>query len=181
MGFDGSKIKRNIKTTPVISQSENKHPVDEFVVNNQKTKKQFPKWCVYASLITVALVIIVQAKYPEKQEDPVSSLVTFIKNNPDFFALKEIKLEATWEKSGFGSVLMLDINLKNGSEHTVKDIEITCISIANSGTILGENKKILYEIIPPGDSVQINKVNMGFIDNQTSNESCSVSNAIVNK
>lgn len=79
-------------------------------------------------------------------------------------------------KDGFGNILMADFKIKNISKYTIKDIEITCDSFANSGTHIDSNSRIIYEAINPNNILNINKFNMGFISSQVVNSTCYITN-----
>lgn len=86
-----------------------------------------------------------------------------------------VKLESyEWSKGGFGNVLMADFKIKNDSQYTVKDFEITCIHYGKSGTEIDSNKKVIYESIEPSKTKKIKEFNMGFINTQANNSSCEI-------
>lgn len=82
-------------------------------------------------------------------------------------ALSNIKFkDEAFFKGGFDSILLLNCTLENNCDKDVKDIEITCVIVANSGTTIGINKEVVYEIIPAGKAISLYKFNMGFIHPQ---------------
>lgn len=80
----------------------------------------------------------------------------------------------SWRKKGFDNVMELDITIENMLPVQVKDIEIKCTHTAPSGTIIDQNKRIIYEIISSGRKRTFRKINMGFIHSQANRSSCSV-------
>jgi hypothetical protein len=80
----------------------------------------------------------------------------------------------TWRKDGFGSVMIANFTFKNDNEFAVKDVEVTCIHSANSGTEMDRNTRTIYERIPANSSAYFDEVNMGFIDPQARSTRCEV-------
>lgn len=90
-------------------------------------------------------------------------------------ALQSVSIENfEGRKDGFGNILMANFIIKNGSKYTIKDIELTCKSYANSGTELDSNSRRIYEIINANDTFKVKDFNMGFINNQVVRSGCEV-------
>lgn len=84
-----------------------------------------------------------------------------------------------WRKDGFGSVMMLDITLRNDSGVVLRDFVINCEHSGPSGTIMDRNSRTLYETLAAGERRRFRNVNMGFILSQATASSCRVDGAKV--
>jgi hypothetical protein len=93
-------------------------------------------------------------------------------------ALKNINLESSLTRSEFNTISG-DFMISNKSKYIIKDIEITCNSYANSGTLIDKNIRVIYEIISYNDSKKIKDFDMGFINSQSEKFQCFVSDLIV--
>jgi hypothetical protein len=49
-----------------------------------------------------------------------------------------------------------DIIIRNNTKNPIKDLKLTCKSIASSGTVLGAHSYVLYQVINPKQKVSIN-------------------------
>ena len=56
----------------------------------------------------------------------------------------------------------------------MKDLEITCVHSAPSGTEIGQNKKVVYDIVKAHSKKRVSELGMGFINSQASGARCSV-------
>lgn len=86
--------------------------------------------------------------------------------------MADVKIDAQWRKGGFGSVMVADITIKNGSKYTVKDFDIECELTANSGTPLNTVQKTIYEQLKPGAKKTVRDLSMGFINSQAARAGC---------
>ncbi|MCJ2183933.1 hypothetical protein MTR62_14695 [Novosphingobium sp. 1949] len=82
-----------------------------------------------------------------------------------------------WQTDGFGTVMMLDITLRNTSSVELRDFVINCEHSGPSGTVMDRNSRTLYEKLAPGEKRRFRKVNMGFIHSQATSSSCRVDGA----
>ena len=57
-----------------------------------------------------------------------------------------LKLEYSWKKEGFGTVMEADLKIMNNSQSDVKDIEIQCDHYSKSETKIDSNNRTIYEI-----------------------------------
>lgn len=90
-------------------------------------------------------------------------------------ALASTKLaNFSWQKAGFGNVMMADFVIHNGGSQPVKDVEITCTSYGKSGTKIDTNRKVIYETVPAGKRKRVKEFNMGFQHSQADSASCEV-------
>lgn len=83
-------------------------------------------------------------------------------------------MDFSWEKSGFGSVMIFHGSIVNKGEALVKDVKIKCVHFSASKSPLGESKETAYEFFPPGKTVKIKDLNMGFINDQAVSTRCNV-------
>jgi hypothetical protein len=93
--------------------------------------------------------------------------------------MNAVDLKMTWEKSGFGSVLVADVALTNKSAHPIKDVELSCLIVAESGTELGRKRHTIYESFAPKKTKRVRQTNMGFIHSQAHKVGCVVSDLVV--
>jgi hypothetical protein len=94
--------------------------------------------------------------------------------DPEHVALAATKLDFTWEKVGFDSVMEGNFTVTNGSQYTIKDITIECTHFAKSGTRIDSNERTIYDTVPAGKTKTFNKFNMGFIHSQANSTSCRI-------
>lgn len=87
-------------------------------------------------------------------------------------AIQGLKIDMSWSRGGFNSVMLADFSIENRNDFDVKDIEITCTHSAKSGTVIGKSSKTIYEIFPARNFSSVNRFNMGFIHSQTESISC---------
>ena len=97
-----------------------------------------------------------------------------LKQSTKEIAMDNIKLTFTWKKSGFDNIMEANFIISNSSGYEVKDVEIACTHYAKSGTKIDSNKRTIFDIIPPNQSKQFNKFNMGFIHSQAEKTSCQI-------
>ena len=99
--------------------------------------------------------------------------------DPKRVALQNMELaDITWKKDGFGSVMVLSATIKNKGASAVKDVEIDCDHSSNSGTKIDSNSKVVYEIVPAGQSIQVKDFNMGFIHSQAASTNCKITDVV---
>jgi uncharacterized membrane protein YvbJ len=132
------------------------------------------------SFLWMIIVIFIVWGPSSKQTNTPSMSGASLSNNsqpeidPKELALKSVKLDFKWNTGGFGNVMKADFTIQNPTIHTIKDIEITCIHYANSGTKIDSNERTVYEIVPANGKKVVTDFNMGFIHNQASSSSCQV-------
>jgi hypothetical protein len=80
----------------------------------------------------------------------------------------------SWEKAGFGNVMVATFIVNNANPLPVKDVEVTCGLSANSGTIIDVSKHTIYDSIDRKSYLSVREMNMGFIDRQSKQSSCIV-------
>lgn len=90
-------------------------------------------------------------------------------------ALKNVTLDFSWSKTGFDSVMEADFKITNNSRYQIKDIEISCVHFAKSGTRIDSNKRTIYDVVPAKSTKMFRKFNMGFIRSQVVKTGCTIS------
>lgn len=86
----------------------------------------------------------------------------------------------TWSKDGFDNVMIASLTIKNDNTFDIKDIDLICETSAASGTTLSHPSTTIYEIVPAKKAKRFTKVNVGFINQQSSGASCKVSSVVAN-
>jgi hypothetical protein len=99
--------------------------------------------------------------------------------DPKAVALRDIKLDFKWAKSGFGSVMEADFTISNPTPYRVKDLEIECTHTAPSGTKIDSNTRTIYEVVEPKSKKVVKNFNMGFIHSQASKSSCGITDLTI--
>ena len=83
-----------------------------------------------------------------------------------------------WSKGGFDNIMIADFTIANPTDHTVKDLEITCTHFAKSGTQIDSNKRTIFDTLPANSKKVFEDFNMGFIHNQVESSDCICTNLI---
>jgi hypothetical protein len=94
-------------------------------------------------------------------------------------ALKAVKLDYKWRKGGFDNVMEADFTISNPTPYAIKDVEITCVHFAPSGTPIDSNRRTIYERIRPKGKKVVKDFNMGFIHSQVKSSACSITDLVV--
>jgi hypothetical protein len=92
--------------------------------------------------------------------------------SPKEIAMKNVELDFSWAKEGFGNVMEANFTITNNSEHQIKDIEITCTHYAKSGTRIDSNERTIYDTVAVKSKKTIKNFNMGFIHSQAEKTGC---------
>ncbi len=149
-------------------------------MTSQQENKKTPLWKkIIGGLFFIAFcnaIIGIVSDANRTQSGSSASATVAPKISPKEEALRDLKLDFEWGKGGFGSVMFVDLKFTNNGKHAVKDIEVVCRSAANSGTIIDKNKKTVYEAVQPGETKNIQRFNMGFLNSQATSTSCAVEN-----
>lgn len=82
---------------------------------------------------------------------------------------------SAWLRSGLTSVKNADLNIKNASQYTIKDIVIMCGYHDTSGTNIFSNTKTITDLIKPNTSKILKNVEMGISSSQAGTNGCIVS------
>lgn len=83
-------------------------------------------------------------------------------------------MDYKWSKGGFDNIMLVDFEFQNPTQHSVKDLTITCTHFGPSGTEIDSNTRTIYEIIPGQGRKRINDFNMGFIHTQARSTRCEI-------
>ncbi len=84
---------------------------------------------------------------------------------PQEFASAETKLvDFTWEKGGFGTVMMANFTIRNDSPVDVADVKIRCEHYGASGVVLDQNAGTAFGVVKAHSTTRIPSVNMGFLN-----------------
>ena len=87
---------------------------------------------------------------------------------PQEFASAETKLvDFTWEKGGFGTVMIANFTIRNDSPVDVADFKIQCEHYDSSGVVLDQNAGTAFGIVKAHATTRIPNVNMGFLNTQS--------------
>jgi PAS domain S-box-containing protein len=87
---------------------------------------------------------------------------------PQEFASAETKLvDFTWQKGGFGTVMMANFTVRNDSPVDVADLKIHCDHYAADGVVLDQNSGTAYAVVKARSTTRIPSVNMGFLNPQS--------------
>lgn len=90
--------------------------------------------------------------------------------------LNDLKLDFTWHKDGFDSIMIANFTIENKGPQAAKDFEIECTHSANSGTVIDRNTRTIYEVVKPNSKKRFANFNMGFIHSQATRSGCSITN-----
>ena len=71
-----------------------------------------------------------------------------------------------WHTPGFGTVMVADFTISNGSPYDVKDVAIRFTEYGNSGTEVGTGTKTIYEVFKEGEVRGFRDFRMGFVHSQ---------------
>jgi hypothetical protein len=86
---------------------------------------------------------------------------------PQEFASAETKLvDFTWEKGGFGTVMIANFTVRNDSPVDVADLKIRCDHYAASGVVVDQNAGTAFAVVRAHSTTRIPSVNMGFLASQ---------------
>jgi hypothetical protein len=95
--------------------------------------------------------------------------------DPHDLALKNTQItKFSWHKDGFDTIMKANFTIKNDGDVAVKDIQIKCVHSAPSGTVIDENTRTIYEIIPAHKNRTFRDFDMGFIHSQAARSSCRI-------
>lgn len=158
---------RKCKKTILTSSNKCQH------CGARQYKRRILKWL---SIFIVAVFLIrLFSELSDMDEQPATIVA---ENNPSSKEniLNQIKLEYSWSKEGFGSVMNADFVIENTSAHDIKDIVITCEHYSLSKTKIDSNTREIFEIFPANSTKQYDDFNMGFIHEQANTSSCSIEN-----
>lgn len=86
---------------------------------------------------------------------------------------KKVKVYDVRANLIYGTILEVDLILENMNDYAVKDISVSCQTFGASGTYIGSTKnKTIYEKVPAKSKIQVDGIDMGFVDGQTKSAVC---------
>jgi hypothetical protein len=97
------------------------------------------------------------------------------KTPPNLGDIASLNIKLTnfaWRKGGFNNVMIATFTIENNNPFSIKDIDIACEIRAQSGTVLGQLAKAIYNLITAGGHKVVRDFNMGVIDDQADRVSC---------
>jgi hypothetical protein len=106
---------------------------------------------------------------------------TYVEPKPENLSKSQIlanfRIRAfSWEKDGFGSIMMARFILHNDNPMPLKDIEVTCSSSGPSGSIIDTNSRTVFDVVRQKSFLEVDKINMGFIRSEAVETKCRVTN-----
>ncbi len=127
-----------------------------------------------AAAAAAATLIFAATRQPQRHIDSIAPRVS---SQEEQDALDGLKLDYRSRKVGFGSVLEIDITVKNTSVYAVKDIEVACNLFGNSGTPVGEVRQTIYELVTGETTTKFPQVNFGLVEKHAQRVNCRIENA----
>lgn len=89
---------------------------------------------------------------------------------PQEFAVAETKLvNFSWEKGGFGTVMIANFTIRNDSPIDLGDFKIRCTHFDPSGIVTDQNAGTAFGVVKSHATARIANVNMGFLNSTTGN------------
>lgn len=83
-------------------------------------------------------------------------------------------IKDAYRRSPSGFRLLAKFTIKNTNTHGIKDVEVSCSHIGNSGSIVSRSRRVIYETIRPNSQRAMPEIDFGFIPDQASRISCSI-------
>ena len=68
--------------------------------------------------------------------------------------------------------------ISNNNPAPIKDVQVTCVHAADSGTVIDRNTRTIFERIESGSYFYVHDLNMGFIHSQAVRSRCYVSDFV---
>jgi zinc ribbon protein len=169
----GAPIARPVPPPPPVHAAA---PVAPPPPAKKKTSKFTLGCAVVLGFILLLYIIGLIAQGPKSDRPAASSPeATEPPPTPEKTPLENVEMvDFTWNKDGFGSVMVAKFVLRNNNDFPVKDIKIKCTHYAKSGTVIDSNTRVVYDVIKAKSRKTINDFNMGFIHNQVDTSSCQV-------
>ena len=138
-----------------------------------RINKLEPKhWIIAAIFSFLVYSLVVSVDETEEKQTTTTPKKTDIKEE----VREKLKLDYSWQKGEFASIMTADFTVTNNSLYDVKDIEIKCEHFSKSGTNIDSNSRSIYEDFPAGKSRSFPEFNMGFMLDQAYKTGCIVKN-----
>jgi len=149
----------------------------------EKTTSGVPIGCA-GCLVVIAVVVVLYVGFCSNDSSTRSSAppapVVALPPSPKEQTRPLLTLTLRrWYKDGFGSIMMADFDIRNGSSHTVKDVTIKCTHSAPSGTEIDANTRTIYQTFPAQKTKAIRDFNMGFINEQARTTRCEITDFLL--
>lgn len=87
-------------------------------------------------------------------------------------ALANLDFDFSWRKTAADSIMEATFKVTNNNAFPVKDIDVRCTHSGPSGTVIDRNARVIYEVVPAGESRTFENFNMGFIHSQAVKTGC---------
>ena len=136
--------------------------------------KQPKKMGVFAWIAVIFVVLLVIGAIAGGEEGSSVS-----EPSPKELALQNLDFNFEWGKTGFDSVMEINMTIKNNGTKDIKDFTVECVHSTNSGTEVDRNKREVYEIIKAGETKKMDNFNMGFIHSQATSSNCGIVDLVV--
>lgn len=114
------------------------------------------------------------AEAKRESDFKVSVLDSVFVSNFIWRTVEKSPLESTNEY-----ILKATFTVNNASEYPIKDFVIACSVFAKSGTHLGTNTKIIYDIVEPNNKKIFKDMNIDSINEQAEKVECKVTDAVI--
>lgn len=87
---------------------------------------------------------------------------------PQEFASAQVKLvNFSWEKGGFGTVMIGNFTIRNDSPIDLGDFKIRCTHYESNGIVTDQNAGTAFGVVKSHATARIANVNMGFLNSTT--------------
>jgi len=141
-----------------------------------KQKAGFKWKYVFFAFIALWILTLFNKREPTSASTPDVSSVASTVSPPlvHHTTNQDLTLNFTWSKEGFDNIMQANFTVKNDGPDAVKDIEITCVHTAPSGTVIDKNTRTIYEIVKAKAKRSFPKFNMGFINSQVKSSYCQI-------
>ena len=124
-----------------------------------KPRPRLIKILLYIAIVIVVIAVMVAGTNTSEGNSGVS--------NVDF--------EATWEKTGFGSILIFkSIEITNKNPFDIKDIKVECDYLTKTGTKIDSGSVTIYEFVRANKSKIFHNIQVGFTHSKTESISCKI-------
>ena len=129
------------------------------------------------------LVVVAVAKGPSNAAPATAQAVTatqaYVEPKPESLSKSQIlanfRVNAfSWQKAGFGAIMIARFTIHNDNPMPLKDIEVTCSSSGPSGSVIDTNSRTVYDIVNQKSFLQIDDLNMGFVRTEAVDSKCRV-------
>ena len=126
-------------------------------------------WFTWLVLIIIIFIALNPLKMTKEEE--LNAMARY-NAQPKQVTKRNLKLDFSFNKGGFGNVMIADFKITNDSNNSIKDIEIKCNHFSKSGTKIDSNTRTIYEIVSAHESKEMKKQNMGLIHSQVEKSGC---------